>query len=134
MVNHFKRIQHVFLVLDARKCWMKNYSGTNFIQHHPTWFFFFVIYEMLDEIGAFKRIYRGWLGQHGLCYNTNMWPSILNTSPSFSNSRPSFWFSLKTSKAWPSVWKARPIVWKARLSVWKARACVLKQALCRVFC
>ena len=116
-------------MLDEKLFWNK---------FHPTpsnmIFFLFLIYEMLDEIGAFKRIYRGWLGQHGLCYNTNMWPSILNTLPSFSNSRPSFWFSLKASKAWPSVWKARPIVWKPQLSVWKARACVLKQALCRVFC
>ena len=50
MVNYFKRVQNVFLVLDARKCWMKKSST---IQHD---FFFF--YEILDEIGAFKRIQR----------------------------------------------------------------------------
>ena len=26
MVNHFKRIQHVFLVLNARKCWMEKFT------------------------------------------------------------------------------------------------------------
>ena len=37
-------------------------------------------------------LYRAWLGQHGLCCNTNMRPSFLNTwwSP---------WFSLKVSKS-----------------------------------
>ena len=38
MVNHFKWIQHVFLVLDGRKCWMKNLFWNKFHQHHPTWF------------------------------------------------------------------------------------------------
>ena len=34
MVNHFKWIQHVFLVLDGRKCWMKNlFWSSNTIQH-----------------------------------------------------------------------------------------------------
>ena len=92
--------------------------------------------------------YRGWLGQHGSCCNTNTRPSLLktrtsfsntrpsfstntrpsflktkpsfsNTRPSFSNSRPSFWFSINASKARPSVWRVPP--------------CVLKQALGRVF-
>ena len=55
MVNRFKRIQHVFLVLDARKYWMKNFFSKKF---HPTPsnIIFFFFYEMLDEIGAFKRI------------------------------------------------------------------------------
>ena len=61
-------------------------------------------------------MYRGWLGQHGLCCNTN-------TRQSFSNTRPSFWFSLKPSKARLSVWKAR-----------QARPSVLKQALVWLFC
>ena len=56
--------------------------------------------------------YRGWLGQHRPCCNTNTQPSFLNTRPSFLNTRPSFWFSLKPSKARPSVWKARPGVLK----------------------
>ena len=34
--------------------------------------------------------YRGWLEQHGPCYNTNMRQSLSNTRASFSNSRPSF--------------------------------------------
>ena len=55
MVNHFKRIQHVFLVLNAIKCWMKNLLFNKF---HPTPsnIIFFFFYELLDEIGAFKRI------------------------------------------------------------------------------
>ena len=55
MVKHLKRIQHVFLVLDARKCWMKNLFWKKF---HPTPsnIIFFFFYEMLDEIDAFKRI------------------------------------------------------------------------------
>ena len=53
--NHFKRIQHVFLVLDARNCWMKNLFWNKF---HPTPsnMIFFFFYEMLNEIGAFKQI------------------------------------------------------------------------------
>ena len=55
MVNHFKPIQHIFLLIDARKCWMKNLFRKKF---HPAPFnmVFFFLYEMLDEIGAFKRI------------------------------------------------------------------------------
>ena len=52
MFNRIKRIQHIFLVLDARKCWIekKICSGTS---SNMVFFFF---YEMLDEISAFKRI------------------------------------------------------------------------------
>ena len=54
-VNHFKRVQHVYSVLDARKCWMKNFLWNKF---HPTPsnMIFFFFYEMLDEIGTFKKI------------------------------------------------------------------------------
>ena len=54
--------------------------------------------------------YRGLLGQHGPCYNTITWSSLLNTRSSFSktwlsfsNSWPRFSFSVKASKARPSV-------------------------------
>ena len=55
MGNHFKRIQHVMLVLDARKCWMKNLFWNKF---HPAPFnmILFLFHEMLDEIDAFKQI------------------------------------------------------------------------------
>ena len=53
MVNHFKRIQHVFLVLDARKCWMEKFVpeqiSSNTFQRD------YFIYETLNEIGAFKQ-------------------------------------------------------------------------------
>ena len=55
IVKHFKRIQHVFLVLDARKCWIKNLVRNKFYPTSSNTIFFF-FYEMLDEIGAFKRI------------------------------------------------------------------------------
>ena len=50
-----KWIQHVFLVLDGKKCWMKNLFWKKF---HPTRFNMvaFFCYEMLDEIDAFKQI------------------------------------------------------------------------------
>ena len=48
-------------------------------------------------------LYRGLLGQHGPCCNTNTWPSL-------ANYRPSILFSLKTSKVRPNVWKAQPRV------------------------
>ena len=55
MVNYFKRTQHVFPVLNARKCWMKNLFWDKF---HPTSsnMIFFFFYEMLNEIGVFKWI------------------------------------------------------------------------------
>ena len=55
MVNYFKRIQHAFLVLGARKCSMKNLFWNKF-HPIPSNIIFFFFYEMLDEIGAFKRI------------------------------------------------------------------------------
>ena len=86
----------------------------------PTWVFYLKVFY----IGSFwclllccslsfsPVLYHDWLGQHGLCCNTNTSPSFLNTWSSFS-------CSLKPSKAW--------------LTVWKAWLCVLKQLLDGVF-
>ena len=65
MVNHFKRIPHVFLVLDARKCWMENLFWKKF-HPIPSNIIFFFFYEMLDEIGAFKLIQH--FVQHRKCH------------------------------------------------------------------
>ena len=71
IVNHFKRIQHLFSVLDARKYWMKNLFWNKF---HPTpsnmTFFFF--YEMLDKIGALKRI-QYFVQHRKFCMLNEMW-------------------------------------------------------------
>ena len=55
MVNDFKRIQQVFLLLDSRKCWMENLFWNKFHSTPSTMILFF-FYEMLYKIGAFKRI------------------------------------------------------------------------------
>ena len=55
IVNHFKQIEHVFLVLDARKCCIRNLLWNKFHPTPPNLIFFY-FYEMLDEFGAFKRI------------------------------------------------------------------------------
>ena len=36
LINQFNMENSYFCV---ETCWMKFFSGTNFIQHHPTWFF-----------------------------------------------------------------------------------------------
>ena len=54
-IQRVQQIEHVFLRLDARKCWMKNLLWNKF---HPTPsnMIFCFFHEQLDEIGAFKRI------------------------------------------------------------------------------
>ena len=47
---------------------------------------------------AEEENYRGLLGQHGLCFNTNARPSFLNTRPSSSNFWPSFHFLFRLQK------------------------------------
>ena len=42
--------------------------------------------EVQTHKNTITIIYRGWLGQHGPCYNTNTWPSFSNIRPSFSDS------------------------------------------------
>ena len=44
-----------FLVLDARKCWMKIFFWNKF-RPTPSNMTFFFFYEMLNKIGAFKRM------------------------------------------------------------------------------
>ena len=75
--------------------------------------FVFTFYLLILNSQLHSTLYRGWLGQHRFCYNTNTWPSFLN-------SWMSFWFFLKAWKTWPIVWKTRPYV--------------LKHILVRVFC
>ena len=75
--------------------------------------FVFTFYLLILNSQLHSALYRGWLGQHRFCYNTNTWPSFLN-------SWMSFWFFFKTWKTWPIVWKTRPYV--------------LKHILVRVFC
>ena len=64
--------------------------------------------------------YRGWLGQHGHCYNTKTLQSFLNIRLCLSNSRSNLQFSLKASKTWPSVSKqilAR-VFWSSDTQAW----------------
>ena len=54
MVNHFKRIQHVFLVLDAITCRIKNPFWN---KNHPTPsnMIFFLFYQMLEVVYILKE-------------------------------------------------------------------------------
>ena len=55
MALEIKRIQRAFLVLDARRRWMKNLCWTEF-HSTPSNMVVFSFYEILDQIGSFKRI------------------------------------------------------------------------------
>ena len=105
VVNHFKRIQHVFLVLDARQCWMKNLFWTKF-NPIPSNMIFFFFYEMLDEIDAFKRIQH--FVQHRKFRMLDEMLDPFKSVLSHINCLWDQWFKNSTvwfNKCWNNVWK-----------------------------